>query len=155
MVWTCNKIQWALQDHPARNSPRTEEKGEAEETVDRQHQGMDRNDLCRDTGVGTRPWQMGKPGTTFHHAAPLRPERVMGSVSSKPPNQHLTHFFFFLVTLDILHRASRAYHNYTQLYISSFKTCNSSTVWTFLARNCLICDMRGRHIIISHIFVHS
>ena len=29
MVWTCNKIQWALQDHPARNSPR--KKGEAEE----------------------------------------------------------------------------------------------------------------------------
>ena len=51
----CNKIQWALQDHPARNSPRTEEKGEAEEMMDRQHQGMDRNDLCRDTGVGTQP----------------------------------------------------------------------------------------------------
>ena len=40
MVWPCNKNQWALQDHPARNSPRTEEKGEAEEAMDRRHQGM-------------------------------------------------------------------------------------------------------------------
>ena len=37
-------------------------------------------------------------------------------------NQHLTHL---LLTLDILHRASRAYHNFTQLYILSFKICSA------------------------------
>ena len=31
MVQPCNTIQWAVQDHPARNSPRTEETGEAVE----------------------------------------------------------------------------------------------------------------------------
>ena len=51
MVWPCNKIQLALQDHTARNSQWTEKRGEAEETMDRQHQGMDR----KDTGVGTQP----------------------------------------------------------------------------------------------------
>ena len=55
-------------------------------------------------------------------------------------NQHLTHL---ILTLDILHRASRAYlisHSCTFLalkFAARFAR-NSSTVWTFQARYCLI-----------------
>ena len=44
-------------------------------------------------------------------------------------HQHLTHL---LLTFDILHRASRAYHNFTVLYIPSFKICSALRVQIIL-----------------------
>ena len=60
---------------------------------------------------------------------------------------HLEDYFDNYLTLDILHRASRAYHNLTQFcHIRSFNICsalcaqfiNILTVCTFLAQYCLI-----------------
>jgi len=73
MVWTCDKIRWAIQDHTARNSTREEKARQAEEEMGRQHHRLDQEEFLHNPGTCSQPPQMEPTGATFIITLAIRP----------------------------------------------------------------------------------
>ncbi|XP_072016840.1 uncharacterized protein [Amphiura filiformis] len=83
VVWPYNKIQWPIQDDPTGNSAGKEKKRPAKKEMDGQYHRMDWDELLTDSNHGTQLRQMEDVGGVVCHTVPLRPRRVMRSVSCR------------------------------------------------------------------------
>ena len=72
MAWARDKIRRPNQTDTSGNSRRQARKGQAEEELEWQHRGVDRQILRRDTSHGTQPAGVERADEEVHHDAPLR-----------------------------------------------------------------------------------
>ncbi|KAK3888579.1 hypothetical protein Pcinc_007305 [Petrolisthes cinctipes] len=58
MVWTCDTFRWSCKNSSPVDRGKKKEEGRTDEELERQHQGVDEENIRGDPGLGARPRQV-------------------------------------------------------------------------------------------------